>query len=65
MYMKKVVNMLCTKQGGGGGGGVSAGRTVLGRTSMGENECGSCACVRELYVDEIEEGGFHFSGIVH
>ena len=26
MYMKKVVSMLCTKQGGGG---VSAGRTVL------------------------------------
>jgi hypothetical protein len=28
MYMKKGFSMLCTKQGGGGGG-VSAGRTVL------------------------------------
>jgi hypothetical protein len=34
------------------------------RTSMGENEYGSCACVRELYViDEIEKGVSIFLGL--
>jgi hypothetical protein len=40
---------------------VSAGRTVLSRTSMGENECGSCACVRELY--SVDERVFIFLGL--
>jgi len=32
---------------------------------MGENECGSCACMRELYVtDEIEEGVSIFLGLL-
>jgi hypothetical protein len=36
----------------------------LSRTSMGENECGLCSCVRELYViDEIEEGVSIFLGL--
>jgi hypothetical protein len=31
---------------------------------MGENECGSCACVRELYsVNEIEGRVFIFWGL--